>query len=54
MWGVFEDEEGILHVVPVNEEEEPCAPHFLHQDCPCQPRIEVEDGDVLLVHEQIH
>lgn len=54
MWGTFEDEEGIIHVIPINEEEEPCAPHVFSQYCPCHPHIEVEDGEVVLIHEQIH
>lgn len=54
MWGVFEDEEGIVHIVPINEDEEPCVPHILSQHCPCSPQIDVEDGEVVLVHEQVH
>lgn len=55
MWGEFEDEKGLIHIVPINEDEEPCAPHIFSQYCPCEPEIEVdEDGTVVLFHGIIH
>jgi hypothetical protein len=55
MYGVFEDEQGITHVAPCNEEMELCYPHVLSPQCCCEPYIEIdEEGTVTINHEQVH
>ncbi len=51
-WGVFEKEE-IIHVVPINYKTEKIdEPHELHEFCPCDPKIEIENNKYIILHNR--
>jgi hypothetical protein len=53
MWGVFEVDGCIRHVVPVGQSLEVSPPHVLEWWCSCDPEIEhYEDGVEVIIHNQ--
>ncbi len=53
MWGEFTMKDGTIHVVPVDEEEEPALPHTPDLSCVCHPEVDPED-DTIIIHNQLH
>ena len=52
MWGTFEINEGICHVVPVDQDLEILEPHVLEWWCFCNPETYYEDGEEVIIHNQ--
>lgn len=54
MYSNYEDDDGIMHVVPCDEEGECLPSHYFSHHCPCCPEIIFENGEAVIIHNQIH
>jgi hypothetical protein len=50
-WGVLKDEDGALHVAPVDPDRRLGLKHSLHEFCPCSPRGEEYNGVQIWIHQ---
>jgi len=55
MWRWFEIK-GMVHVVPVNTDGKPLAPHMLDEFCKCVPEAKEyrSDGKLIIIHNQVN
>jgi hypothetical protein len=50
-WGLFRDDDEVLHVAPILPDGRLPVNHALHEFCPCGPRAEQQGSLIIWVHQ---